>query len=181
MGVHNPADLDLVDRDNGQAGIITPGSRGWSMGTQALTANRGYLARFVPSRNMAVTKLAFVVTTNSGTDDPVDVGIYDDTMTKIVSSGATTGKLNTNGLKTVDITTTNLVAGRVYYAAISANSTATLLCALYISGNGLRYFGTTPPTLDADQFAASHPLPTGPLTPGGVGSSWVPILAVRDT
>jgi hypothetical protein len=149
--------------------------------TLALTANRAYYLRVVPSRSMAITKVAFNVTSASGTDDPCDVGIYDSTLaTKIVSAGATTGKLNgAGGIQTINITA-NLAAGNVYYVAFAANSTATLNSVLINANNTAGLFGTSAPQAEMLFLNTAYPLAAGPITPGGVIGN-APMIVLRES
>lgn len=164
-----------IDRDNGQAGILAPSANRFGLAATALVANQAYLLRFVPSRAMAISKLAFRVTTASGTNDPVDVGIYDAAGTRVVSSGATTSLLNSTGTKTATVATTVLTAGSVYYAALAANSAATVSFASGI-GDG---FGTAAPAAEVLTKATSYPLPAtlSALTAADAG----PALWVRES
>lgn len=168
-------DALFVDRDNGQAGIVAPGAVSTRTST-ALTANRAYAVRFVPSRRMVITKINFRLSTVSGTDDPVDVGIVSSAGAKLVTSGATTGKLNsTTGTKSVTIAATILNAGTVYYAVLAANSTATLEFAGVVGDA----FGTAMPQAEALYKATSYPIPTS-LTAMTVTDS-APMLWVRES
>jgi hypothetical protein len=167
-----------TDRDNGQPGMLAPADAR-AASTLALTANTAYLARFVPSRKFSITMIAFAVTTASGTDDPVDVGIYDSSLAKIVSSGATTGKLNSTGVKTVTITTTTLLPGVVYYAVIAANSTATLASSSAPSVGAASLFGSAAPQVEMASKTASYVLPTS--LSGSTAAAAVPTIAVRES
>jgi hypothetical protein len=152
------------DKDNGHAGIIAPhgASAGWT--TTLLVANRGYLARFRPSRNMTITNIAYAVTTFATNDDPVDVGIYSAALDLIVSSGATLAKLNTAiGVKSVTITSTPLVAGTTYYAALSCGAVggtaATVGGVAWGATLNAQLFGATAGQVMGDTKATMHPLP----------------------
>ena len=147
------SDSLLVDRDNAQAGI---GPRGVSKGSGvALVANTAYARRIPLSRRMSFISVNFVVGTASGTDDPVDVGLYSSSGTKLVSSGAVTGKLNSTGVKSVTIATTIVEPGPIY-VVIAANSTATLLFDSFIGAA----FGTAMPQAEGLSKVTSYPLPT---------------------
>lgn len=163
------------DRDNGQVGLVAPNTVMATTSAAALLTGRAYLARFVPSRAMAITKVAFRVQVASGTDDPCDVGIYDSAGTKIVSSGANLGKLNSTGTKTVTVASTALAAGVVYYVAFAATSAAQLMHASVIGD----LFGAVSPALEVQKKDASYPLPAT-LT-GLTGSDLCPVLAVRES
>lgn len=172
----------LVDRDNAQTGIIAPLTNVAGRGAQSLTASRALFLRFVPSRPMTVDRIAFICTTIAGADDAVDVGIYDSGLTKIVSAGATAGKLLATGPQTVTFTATPLAAGTVYYAAFSVGTfggTAAQVWAATMTGNAGDIFGTANGVRIAGHANSSHPLPTGPVTlTATIGP---PILAVRES
>lgn len=154
----------IADRDNGQAGIVAPTAPGWFANAAAVVAARGYLARVVPSRDIVVTKIGFVVTVAASVDDPVDVGIYDSTLTTLlVSSGATLGKLNAVGNSLVTVATTTLRAGTPYYAALSVGTVGGTAATIGLAGWGStlnsRLFGATAGLTEADAKATVHPLP----------------------
>jgi hypothetical protein len=169
------------DRDNGQAGMYAPPTTAPQVAS-ALTASRASFARFVPSRSMTIARLAFLVTTAAGADDACDVGIYDSTGTRIVSSGATLGKLNSTGVKTVDIAPTTLAAGSVYYAAFSVGTfggtAPSVILSNFANSQMTTLFGTASGVRETGLVAASHPLPVGPVTMDFAGA--VPLMAVRE-
>lgn len=167
VNVNTPT-LYGLDGD-GFPGILVPTASGSTRGNVTMVANRAWLTRFVAPRNMTITKLTFAVTTAAGSDDEVDVGIYGphstaNTLTRLGSKGATTGQLNTLGLKTITITGVKLVAGTVYYAAISNGAIGTT--AATIGGVGLnnttvnQLMGSTVPLQIVGAKDTSHPLPS---------------------
>lgn len=113
------------DRDFGFPGIIAPAGGYYSVAATALTAQRSYFMRFVPSRNMTIARATFVVTTVSGGNDTIDVGIYTGsgtTMTRVAASGATSGTLNAGtGVKSINLAA-SLTAETVYYAALAVGT-----------------------------------------------------------
>lgn len=141
----------------------------------ALTANRAYAMLFTPKEQITVQAISFAVTSASGTDDPCDVGIYTAAASpvKIVSTGATTGKLNgATGRKTVAITPTTLAADTAYYVVFAANSTATL--AMTAGASALSLFLPVPfQTFQNTAYTLPDPLVPG----GGIGN--VPIVAIE--
>lgn len=166
------SDALLVDRDNGQAGISTraiPKGAG-----AALVANTAYARRVSLSRRMTLTSVNFMVSTASGTDDPVDAGIYSASGTKLVSSGAVTGRLNSTGVKSVTIATTILEPG-TYYIVVAANSTASLVSESFIGAA----FGTAMPQAEGLTKVTSYPLPAT-LTAMTVTDS-TPTLWLRES
>lgn len=188
MGVPSPVsgNVRVLDRDNGQAGLLAPTSRGWTGSNLTLVASRGYVLRFVPSRSMTITKIAFGLVTAAGADDAVCVGIYSSALVRLATSGAVTGKLNgTNGTApTVDLTAAYTVSpGTVYYAGFSSGAqggtAAVVGGATWNSAANVKLFGTTAGLLDVDAAAASHVLPD-PFVLGGASSAF-PIVALRES
>jgi hypothetical protein len=172
---------------NGQTGLIAPTSKGWTPGGLGVSAGLAYLVRFVPSRTLYVSKIAFAVSTASGTDDAFDVGIYSAAHSRIVSSGAKTsasggvtgGGMNSTGVKVVDVTATVLDAGTAYYAALSVAATgATVRGANFGDNTAAQLFGTAAGTAEAFSKSSSHPLPASIATPSA--GALVPVLAIRD-
>ena len=170
------------DRDNGQRGILAPTLPGWSGGALGLTANLAVLSRFVPTRDMTVTLIAFGISTAATADDACDAGIYDAALTRIVSAGATLGKLNSTGVKTVPIAATTLKANRTYYAALSCGTLggtgASMRGANFGAGEIPQLFGATAGLVEAYTKGSAHPLPTTITTP--TITSQGPVLAVRE-
>lgn len=171
-GVLLDSDSLLVDRDNGQSGI---GPQGITKGSGvALVANTAYARRVALSRRMSLVSVNFVVATASSTDDPVDVGVYGSSGTKLVSSGAVTGKLNSTGVKSVAIATTVVEPGPIY-VVVATSSTATLLFDTFIGAA----FGTAMPQAEGLAKATSYPLPAT-LT-GMTVVDTVPTVWLRET
>jgi hypothetical protein len=181
----NQSTTSLVPYDHtyGQPGMYAPMV---TSGTNSATAvaNRGFLCRFVPSRNMTAALIGFTVSTAAGADDNVDVGIYSAAGAKLVSSGATAGKLNSQGAKTVAITATPLTAGTVYYGALSFGAlggTAAVVTGVgYQSVFAFAAMGATIGLVEADAKAAQHPLPDPWGALSGL-TAVVPWLAIRES
>lgn len=171
------------DRDNGQVGLFAPNPLYGGTTNVILTASTLYVARFMPSRPFNAALIAYVVTSFATTDDNVDVGIFDSTGQRLVSSGATAGKLNTsNGVKTVSFTATALKAGTVYYAALACGTvggTAATLTHHTASTAGSQFFGSSMPNISQGTYAANPTLPASvSISPTGGN---VPLLAVRES
>jgi hypothetical protein len=179
------AKADALDRDNGHTGMFVA-PPGGARAVVALTAGRAYAMRFVPSRNMTISSIAFQVTTAAGADDTCDVGIYDSALTtRLVSKGATAGLLNVLGVKNVDIGDTALTAGTVYYAAFSSvtpfgAAAAQLLFLSLGVGSGGTFFGTTAGVTEVAFKDASHPLPAS-LAGFGTTAGSAPLFALRES
>lgn len=173
------AQFNRSDRDNGQAGILAPTSIGWAGSTAtALTASQATFVRFVPSRIMNIVGAQFHTSTAAGADDACDVGIYNSDMSsRLASAGATTGKLNGTGVKSVTFTApVALDAGTVYYAAFSSGTqggTAGNVLRAAWSGSLAQLFAATTPQSEAFLKATSHPLPTSISTPTATTSAIV--------
>lgn len=138
-----------LDRDQGKAGIYAPLGTYWTFSASAVTSNRLYCNRFVPSRDMAITSMSFLVPSGaSGTNDNVEMGIYSvasaSSLTKVQTTGTITPGVNSTGLKTGNLTATaNLTAGTVYYAVITLTSTVTCWQANFGTNGGGSFIGST--------------------------------------
>lgn len=165
----------------GQPGLIA-GPPAGQINAFTLAANLGYFSRFVAEEELAVTKIAFVVSTLDAANPTVDVGIYDaTTLQRLGSSGAVAGFLNATGLAVVSLTaTTTIPAGTVCYAALSSNSASVAVVQGRSANTATNWlmFGGTPPNLMAAQKAAAHPLPAS-VDPLATTTNTVPLLAVR--
>lgn len=169
--------------DYGLPGLIAPSMLHASITANALTASRAHGLRVCPSRNMTIALIAFYVSTAAGADDACDVGIYSASYAKIVSSGATTGKLNGTGIQTISITPTTLVAGTVYYIAHSVGTfggtAAQLLSTNIANAVWADIFGTTAGKRLMGLQNTAHPLPD-PFVPTQ-GVSIAPMLVARES
>jgi hypothetical protein len=178
-------DLTPLDRDFGQPGVLAPTSGLGAATNVTLVANQAFLARFVPSRDMTITKIAFSVTTAAGADDACDVGIFSsDLATLLVSKGATNGLLNGTGRKVVTVASTQLLAGVVYYAAFSCGTlggSAAVVQGFNInSGSVGQLFGDTIPNLLQAIKSTAHPLATGTIG-SPVATNATVLLAIRES
>jgi hypothetical protein len=159
-----------TNTNNGRLGAFAPSAPGWTGAVGAVSANNGRISRFVPTRNMRVKGIGFHVSTAAGANDNFDVGIYDSALAKIVSSGATAGKLNSTGKKRIDITETTLIAGQAYYIAGSVGTlggtAAQIAQANFTQAFVAAFFGATAGLVEADAAATIHPL-GATITPAG--------------
>ncbi len=172
-----------VPQENGHAGVLAPTTKGWSNGGHTLGANLCYIARLVSSKARTITGLKFVVSTAAGSDDACDVAILDATGARLASSGATTGKLNSTGIKTVTLSASQRIeADTVYYAALSCgaigSTAATVRGASFGSTDIVAIFGTGLGSLEAGNKSSSHPIPSSIASPSQASS--VPILALVE-
>lgn len=175
------------DRDLGVPGVLAPMPCGFS--TFAPSASRAYLARFVPSRNMNITGIAFGVHLAATANDNVDVGLYDNTGTRIISTGSTAGKLNALGTKFLTFASTPLTKGVAYFAALATGTIGGTGCQLGLgnvaSVSVSSLFAGVADTPDNRCIAmfknSSFPLPSSlPFTSVAL-STGVPLLAVRES
>lgn len=183
--VSPPQTMPQYDKDNGNAGLLVPTSRGWAFNTRSLTANRCYYQRFVPSRNMTIVSAAIDVTVAAGANDDCAVAIYSSGGTRLATSGAVASKLNSTGVKTVSLSASlTVIAGTVYYLAFSVGTFggtgASVLGCGFSDVNGTSLFGSTMGLMEAGYEDSAHPPPsTGAPSPGFI-SAYV-AAALRET
>lgn len=173
------------DREQMLPGIVpTPTAAGTA--ALSMTANRAWFCRFVPSRDMTITKAAVHLSTAAGSDDAVDIGIYEvsgTTLSRLVSSGATTSKLNsTPGVITVNLASTTLRTNKIYYVGMSVGTIGSTAAAV-IAHSGLaggfgQLFGTDIPAVECGYAASSHPLPA--TVSSLLSTVNNPIIALRE-
>lgn len=162
-------------------GALAPPQGPMGATTGAVAASSVYFVRFVPTRSFTASKITFAVSVAAGSNDNVDVGILDFTLsTVLASSGSTAGKLNATGNQTVSFTSTvTLVAGTVYYAAIGIGTIGTTAAQLVTMNLGLNttpfFFGNSAPAVLAGRSASTFPIAT-PITQGGTAA--FPVLAI---
>ena len=171
-----------VDGDAGFAGQTAPNPPAAGVAA-ALTASRAYAARFTASRSRTITKMAFVLTTASGTNDAVDMGIFDSTGTVLLSStGSTLGKMNgSSGTQQQAplLASVPLRAGVSYYAALAVSATAgaQVWMTTLGAGSGAVLMGAVFPNI-LQTFQAAFPLAAPFSSAGGISS--VPILGLLE-
>jgi hypothetical protein len=110
--------------DNGQPGLWWPSGAPFCLQSAGgLTAQRSWFGRLACPRSMSITKMAFFVTSAAAADDACDVGIYSvsgSAISLMGSAGSTLGKLNSTGMKVVNLQApVALVAGQIYYTAFA--------------------------------------------------------------
>lgn len=171
-------------QERGQTGLLAPQVDNTGQAALLLVAKRAYAARFVPSRDMTITKIAYVVSVAATNNDSVDVGIYNAALTtRLVSSGETAGQLNGLGVRTITVTSTPLTAGTVYYAALVCGAVggtaASVAGTSFIAAGFGNIFGSTAGiAITASQEAV---FPLGSSFTSGGGQASIPILAVRES
>jgi len=171
--------LKPYDRDVSQAGVycVSP-SAPISVSTLAWSANQARFTRFSPSRALTVTSLSFEVTTLDAADPAVDVGIYNASLARLVSSGATTGIVTSTGVKNIAVTATSLTPGSVYYAALScASATPVFRVVNWVGATAAQLFGSTAPQIETFLMASAHPLPSSATVTTAIVS---PFMAARE-
>lgn len=155
----------------GLPGVITPQFNGGQQ-LAVVTANRAYLNRvYLTEQDLTISAIAFSVGSAATADDAVDVGIYDAAGVRLISSGATLGKLNgATGWVSVPLAYT-LKARTVYYIAMSVGTiggTAASLALTLHTGSNTNFsqpFGALYPNVVAGIKATSHPLPASIASP----------------
>lgn len=158
----------LYGRNNGQVGIVTPTGPVWAISTQALAANTARYGRFVPDEDILVGGISFVVTTIAGADDSVDVGIYNSSLSTVLkSSGATSGKLLSLGVKNITFAApVQLRGGTVYYSSLACGTlgagAGTLAALSYSLANTGTIFGTAAGLAEAFAASTAYPLAAAP-------------------
>lgn len=160
------------DRDNGFPGIMGPTGAEWPGTTGAVQANRAAMVRIVPSRLMRIKSIRFVVTTAASVDDSCQAGIYDSEFKRLVASEVVTGRLNSTGVKTVNIAETILEPNKTYFLVLSVGAIGGTAAVLVSVNNNSGFAGDIFASAGASfrmlPFAnASHPLPEGPLAISG--------------
>lgn len=141
-----------------------------SIGNISLTANRALLVPIYVPSDMLVRKFMYITnTTPSGT---IDMGLYDDAFTRIVSKGSTAIG-GASALVEMDVTDTPIDRG-MYYLALSASA----------SGTSVLVGGTTG-TVSLTKVVGSliqdtaHPLPAT-LTPVVVTNAVLPLVGISQ-
>lgn len=180
VGGADALSLPQYDRDNKQPGILIPVVGMGGTTTFTPTATRRQFARFVPSRNMTLVSVAFVVTTAATVNDSIEVGIYDASLTRLVTSGAVSGKLNAVGVQSVSLSL-SLTANTIYYFAFTLaaiGGTAAALLATSFTNPGLSdIFGTGNGYRMLAHDTSSTLTTTGALT---TADNSYPVIALRE-
>lgn len=148
------------DPAQAQNGMWCCPNSSFTISTTVAAASTARFARFIPRRKLTVVKIGFVTTIAATNNDAVDVGLYAADGTKLVSSGATTGKANaTAGAQKIDVASTVLHPGVVYYAALAygtVGGTAATLQTLSAGAAGTpQMFGATAGLLDSGVLAGA--------------------------
>lgn len=181
-----PQVLSQYDRDFGQAGVFAP-NEPLGFATRTGSSNVAFLSRVHISRPMTIASVSFNVTAWSAGDtaDPAcDVGIYNTSGTRLGSAGATTGKLNSTGMKTVSLSANVPLTPGVYYVALSFGSLGTSSVTVWgwdasPSGAGATWLGTAAPACIGFNQGTSHPLPSS-LTLNTTNFGGYPRFALRE-
>lgn len=131
-------------------------------------ANRALFVPFQVSEQVTVYQTFLI---NGATvSGNVDLGVYKEDGTYIISTGAT-AQSGTNALQAIDITDTMFGPGRFYMALSISNTTATVFGYLTFDGPTATGFGMF-------QQASAHPLPTTSATFASCSSSTVPRFGI---
>lgn len=158
-GAATPAFAFPYDNCFGQNGMWCYPNNGWSGNTTlGWSSNSGRATKFVPTRDMTVIKIGFIVTGASGSNDSIDVGIFNAAGTRLINSGATAGLVNSTGIKKVTISSTALTAGTVYYVCAcygAVGSSAGNWAAWATSSNANEMYGQTVGTSESIGLAVA--------------------------
>jgi hypothetical protein len=182
-----PAPGESISVAAGLRADIAPSDPGmFATGSRTLaSATNTWLLRFSPKRAWNITLARWEVTAASGTDDSVEVAVYNSDLTsRLATSGVQNGQLNATGVKGVGLTY-SFDPALVYYIALKPATTAAT-----VTGRGpnvgttwATLFGTTVPTALAGSISGlSSPLPTS-ITAASVvwvGVSLVPMIVLRE-
>jgi hypothetical protein len=172
--------------DSGQPGLWWPSGAPFCLNSPSgLTAQRSWFGRLPCPRSMTITKMAFFVTTAAAADDACDVGIYAVNGTAVnllSSSGSTLGKLNSTGLKQVNLqAAVALVAGQIYYVAFAMGAAGGSVASLQSTCphpflTNMFITGASVPQIEQSFNNANFPLAAAPAVSGPI--SCAPILAL---
>lgn len=169
--------------DVGQAGFYIPTLGPFAFqASNFLVANRGYFCRFACPKTLTVSKLSFVVNAAATADDPCDVGIFNQAGTVLLgSSGSASGRLNSTGVKQVNLQApVSLVAGQVYYAAFAygpvGGTAAQIITTNAMLNSFTGMFGPGQGTAEGEFASNAFPL-VAPIVPGGPYAT-IPIMAL---
>lgn len=113
--------------------------------------------RYVPTRQFSATSIGFIITTAATANDNIDVGICDASGVRLVSSGATAGKANSLGYKTIPIAATVLTPGIAYYIVTSYGTVglvAAIGAAMVITSGAQSAFGAAIGQVEALNMSA---------------------------
>lgn len=167
------AELDAYHKAVNQSAIVAPSTPGWTFASLTPTADRCYFMRFVPPRDITIARATHIVTVAAGSNDPCDIAIYDGAGTvKLTSTGATTGKLNAAGAKTLDFTTAVRLRGGVPYivawSSTTPGGTAPQVAGCnFTNAYATQFFGATASTIEMAFNASAYPTPATYGTPQG--------------
>ena len=156
----------LADRFAGSAqlsGVIVPNTPQAGFSTFSMISAQARYGRFVVPRAIEVDRIRFVVSTADSVTSNVDVGLYNSTQNKLVSSGLVAGDTVNTGLKTITLANpVTLGTSQVYYAAFVIN-TVTTSCVVasinYTNASVIDALGGTAPNRLAGAEGAASPLP----------------------
>lgn len=119
-----------------------------------LVANQAQAYPFRLTRSATVRK--FGLANGATVTGNIDIGIYNEALTRLVSTGAV-AQAGTTTLQEFDVTDLLLVAG-IYYLAISPSGAAPVM--QFTPLNQPSTAGSGGKQMGAIQMAAAHPLPT---------------------
>lgn len=164
-------------------GVFAPSGVSIPGGTVLATASRSYYARFVPTKTMAITKIKVFTSVAATNNDECDVGIFSSTGAKLVTAGATAGKMNaTAGVQSITVTSTTVQAGTVYYAGFAygtVGGTAATMITDAMTGFIGQVVSTEVPNV-LHGFQAAFPLPTTTIAISATNVANNPIIFLSE-
>lgn len=137
------------------------GGSAWPASNRAL-----FSPLFVPSP--VVVKRLIVM--NGSPSGNMDVGIYRDDLSRLVSSGSVANSGSASTPQVVDITDTLLTVGRYYIALVLDNTTATI----YREASDIQQLRV----LGMFQMDTAFPLPD-PAVPAALATTYLPLVAAE--
>lgn len=142
--------------------------------TSFITWTTANIAILVPMRiTETVTVVKMAVANGPTANGNLDVGIYDNTFTKLVSSGST-AQSGTDTIQILDIADTALSPGTYYFALASSSTTATFAGSDFSGSQG----AGDPKAWGVVQMAAAFPLPNT-ITPAA-SNGFVPLISATQ-
>ena len=178
----------LTERSNGM--FLYP----WANGTQAFSSNTCRWVRFVPARPLTILRFGFEVRTASTNAESVDIGLYDSSGNRLVSSGLTTTMYSFPTTTTATATTSagykyivlngatgyTLTAGTTYYAGIGitfTSGTGVTIAVNAIYGTTI-FGGSVGGGADSASQVLSPPTLPSTMASAATGSTAVPMIAL---
>jgi len=147
------------------AGMVTPN---YASATYP-SSNLALACPFEIAGSFLVRKVFWFNGTTVGTNN-VDVGVYDESGTRLVSGGGTLSA-GASGTQEVDVTDTLLKAGRYWLAYVQNGTTLTPI----MSASGIALLRS----MGCAQMATAYPLPTT-FVPAAIANANFPLMGIAS-